>query len=575
MYFMFFYASSKALVRVFNGWLIPDARHFTNYVTFLAGLLFFYLICIRLMRRLPALAATALFGTQPILFGSSFINQKDIPFMVLFLGVIAMGFAAGNLKRPSLAPTEAAPVGLKERLLDLGRRLRADWRGFGDRKRKAFVLWSLLGILLVLDLFVVGLFHRLGQATLVAAYSGRSPWPLQQLFSAIATDAYKTPIQLYFDRYNAIFPLLRILLTGLVAAAGLVTCTLVFPTLRESLKGDWPRSRYPPLILGSVLMGCAISSRQIGLFAGGLVSLYLLHRGRDKAVEPLILYWTTAVIVAFASWPYLWPDPLRNLIYSFSVIPRFGKYDVLFQGQVYPSNALPWQYFPTLAGLQVTEPGLVLIGLGVVVSLRRISRGETDLVAVGLLAAWAGIPILWLIFHGAPIYNSIRHFLFDLPPMFILAGFGIEALFTLFRRTWSKGLVLALMLAPGIVGIVHLHPYEYGYFNSLTGGVSGAYKVYDIDYWCISVKEAMNYVNQAAGHSDSVRVREQSPNAIPYARADLLSRGLRPLIANSDWVVVCPPTSRQPWDPSGFRLVYQVTRGRAVLTEVWRRTTPP
>lgn len=569
-YFMFFYATSKALVHIFSGWLIPDGRHFTNYVTFLAGLYFFYLICLRLVRQVAALATTALFATQPLLFGSAFINQKDIPFMVLFLGVIVLGLAAGDHEDPLRVSSEQSPRSFKKRLIAFGQRTGSDWRALPARKRRVLVFGSVLGLLLLLDLFLVGTVDRLGRSTVIAAFNGQAPWPIQTLFSRIATDAFKTPLPLYLDRYNTVFAVTRILITTLLAAVGLLVFSTALPGLGDALKGNWPGDRYPPLLLGAVLLGFAVCVRQIGFFAGGLVSIYLAYRGRQKAALPLILYWAIALLVTFATWPYLWPDPIPNMLSSFAVIQEFGEYTVLFRGQVYFANTLPWYYLPTLLGLQLTEPSLVLIALGAGVATCHLAKGSRGRVIIGLLVVWAGAPVLWLIFHGVPIYTSIRHFLFVLPPLFILSSFSFDAILKRVRRPALAVLVLVIILGPGLWGIAQLHPYEYGYFNSLIGGVSGAGGDYEIDYWCTSVKEATEFIDQAAENGDVLRVLGPVQNVLPYARDDLVSSGFRGAIATADWVLVCP-LNLHHWDSSDFELAYQVRRGSAVLAEVWRR----
>ena len=42
---------------------------------------------------------------------------------------------------------------------------------------------------------------------------------------------------------------------------------------------------------------------------------------------------------------------------------------------------------------------------------------------------------------------------------------------------------------------VHLHPYEYTYFNSITRGIAGAQGTFEIDYWAASDKEAMAWLS--------------------------------------------------------------------------------
>lgn len=68
------------------------AWHLVNFLTFQAGIVFFYLLCLRWMNHRAAFAAALLFSTQPIFWGHAFINPKDIPFMSFFMAAIYLGY---------------------------------------------------------------------------------------------------------------------------------------------------------------------------------------------------------------------------------------------------------------------------------------------------------------------------------------------------------------------------------------------------------------------------------------------------------------------------------------------------
>ena len=69
-----------------------DAWHLINFLTFLLGVFFLYKICERFMQRWAALAASAIFVFQPLLWGHAFINDKDPPFLVFLTGAVYLGF---------------------------------------------------------------------------------------------------------------------------------------------------------------------------------------------------------------------------------------------------------------------------------------------------------------------------------------------------------------------------------------------------------------------------------------------------------------------------------------------------
>jgi hypothetical protein len=81
--------------------------------------------------------------------------------------------------------------------------------------------------------------------------------------------------------------------------------------------------------------------------------------------------------------------------------------------------------------------------------------------------------------------------------------------------------IAALVLAPGILGIAQLHPYEYAYYNRLVGGVRGAFRSYELDYWCTSYREAMGWINEAAPARAEIAVAPPELVAAHFARSDL------------------------------------------------------
>jgi hypothetical protein len=74
----------------------PAAWHLVNFITFVMGVYLLYGLARRFAGRWPAALSAALFATQPLLWGHAFINPKDMPFMVLFLGSIWLGFSMAD-----------------------------------------------------------------------------------------------------------------------------------------------------------------------------------------------------------------------------------------------------------------------------------------------------------------------------------------------------------------------------------------------------------------------------------------------------------------------------------------------
>lgn len=68
-----------------------SAWHFTNLLTYLIGLIFFYLLARIWLTPLTATISVAFFATQPVLWNHAFINPKDSPFSTFFIITLYLG----------------------------------------------------------------------------------------------------------------------------------------------------------------------------------------------------------------------------------------------------------------------------------------------------------------------------------------------------------------------------------------------------------------------------------------------------------------------------------------------------
>jgi hypothetical protein len=100
----------------------------------------------------------------------------------------------------------------------------------------------------------------------------------------------------------------------------------------------------------------------------------------------------------------------------------------------------------------------------------------------------------------------LRHFLFVIPAIAALAGIGLDrvmtALATRSRLVAAGGLaaVTAGLVWNGVI-LVRLHPYEYLFYNPVVGGLQGASRRYDLDYWFASMPEAIGVLEAYLRHA--------------------------------------------------------------------------
>lgn len=127
-----------------------------------------------------------------------------------------------------------------------------------------------------------------------------------------------------------------------------------------------------------------------------------------------------------------------------------------------------------------------------------------------MLAFIAAFPVLCEVIDRGPAFTGLRHFLFVVPVFAVLAGIGFDALLHKVgpaARLLLTGAIAALVLWNASV-LVRLHPHQYVFFNPLVGGVEGAARRFDMDYWVNIMSEAVDEldayvaaVDQVGGHS--------------------------------------------------------------------------
>ena len=559
-YFMLFSVSSRLLAAVVPGWVVADGRHLTNFLTFLVSAGTLFVLSRRWLR--PALAGltATLFLTQPLLFGYGFVNQKDTPFMAAFLVIVTAGMAIAD--RLAIAPPGPASTDMQ----GWRQQGREEWKRLRPVRRGLLLGLLALAGLLLFDLWILGRSTALLRAATAAAYDGRGGPLLAWLFARAAAHPSEVPLGAYLAKLEVTWSLAILPLSLGLLAVVLITLRSAFPLTTPRLAARhavW----LAPAVIGA-LLGFAISIRPIGAFAGALVSLFWLLRWKRRSWVPLLALWLTAAVVAYLSWPYLWADPLGNLWRSLQLTATFPAHDMLYRGARISSDALPWHFFPTLAAIQLTEPVLPLVLVGVAVLLWRLRRKRLPWDEAMVLGLWFGAPLFGLLFLGFGIYGNIRQLLFVLPPLFVIAGLGLEVVLGALPSAWLRATIAAIVLLPGVLGIIRMHPYEHAYFNLYAGGVDGAWGEYQPSHWCTSLREAAGYVNRAAPEGALVLVDGPVEGVRSFARADLVVEGVWSGLPDPAFVVACTRTPEEMQDLPGMTRVFQVGRGQAVYAQV-------
>ncbi len=508
--------------------LLPaDLRHLFYFLTHLAGVWAFYQLGLRWLNRTAACYATLLYATQPLFWGHAFINPKDAPFAALFM--LSLHFSLRMIDSWEAHPRPAPLLSSRARLIATG--------GL---------------ILLAASFLLTPQIYACIQALVAAAKAGQT-----NVVFYLASDLAKVEPQVYVQKYFVYFLRLRALFfVSFALAAAYLPPRPPLRLIRLTL--------FPALLLGF-----ATSTRVAAPFAGLLVALYAFRRLGRRAVSPLALYALFSIVFCYLSWPYLWSDPAGHFIESLQTMTQYPWYgSVLYNGRYYDAAALPYSYLPALLALQFTEPVWVLFFVGLAAAFAR-RREQAELLALALL--WFAPPLLGFIAARAKLYDNFRQILFILPPVFLLAGLGMEILLARLTRPALRFAAAGLLLLPGLLAGIRLHPYQYVYYNVLAGNPN---ERFELDYWAISYREAMEYVNAVAPPNANVMVVGPGQAAELYAREDLtVLSDDEPTREPFAYVVV---TTRYGYDKKLYpeaQVVHLVRRGELILCAV--KKTPP
>ena len=387
------------------------------------------------------------------------------------------------------------------------------------------------------------------------------------LISRLASDIHKVEPEVYIQRYFTLFIQVRAIFFLLSSLALILLYRKFAPTTLRSLIS---------ILLPAIFLGLATSIRILGPLAGLLAALYAFRKYGVKAIPTLAIYAGIALATMYATWPYLWPDPVGHFVESLRVMSQYPwPGQVLFNGAQYASTDIPRSYLPVLLGIQLTEPVWALFFVGLAVAVLGFVKKQEYVELLALTLVWFVLPLAGFIISRTPLYDNFRQVFFILPPVFLMAGVVFEKFPSPFGRggggegIWRVWLI-ALVVLPGVIGIVRLYPYEYIYYNTFIGGEKGALRRFELDYWGTSYREAAGWLNVVAPLDANVWVEGPAHLLDLYLRDDLnlYSTYEAARVGHYDFVVA---TTRYDLDLKEYpdaKIVYEIERDGALLTVI-------
>lgn len=205
----------------------------------------------------------------------------------------------------------------------------------------------------------------------------------------------------------------------------------------------------------------------------------------------------------------IWPWSIIDLSNPFHALTYFSHFfekpwKELFNGAIVSVPDMPWSYLPTLFALQLPEVMLALLGVGIAGTFLSLPHSNVDpkrKAILLMLTLAATLPLIIAMVKRPALYNGIRHFIFVIPPMAIIAGVAFASMSEWLKQhsrraqaAFAAIFIFCLMLP--LNEMIRLHPYQYTHFNYIAGTVRGADDRYMLDYWGLALKQASEGLRQ-------------------------------------------------------------------------------
>ena len=292
---------------------------------------------------------------------------------------------------------------------------------------------------------------------------------------------------------------------------------------------EYPKPDARTVVLAGVGLGLAFGSRVLAGIAAPCALAALLfvvvmesratgwkHAARRCSEFLWVLLPALALgyLIMGLLWPWSVQSPLNPLHAAEYFDTFFEKpWDELYEGRLILVPNMPASYLPHLFILKLPDLMLAFGLIGTAGAFIAAARGSVPLnrrATLTFVALAALFPIALAMAARPALYNGLRHFVFVVPPFAALGGFATAWLAKRARRHGKTALgALAAVFIAGIalpvIGMARLHPYEYTYFNALSGGVRVAQHGYMLDYWGLAFKQA----------ADELRTRLTAGNEHP------------------------------------------------------------
>jgi len=283
---------------------------------------------------------------------------------------------------------------------------------------------------------------------------------------------------------------------------------------------EYPQPSPRTIVIVGVGAGLSIGSRVLGGLALiyallGFLPLFFeeLHtqgaRETIRRLAHLFYVLLPGLVLGYLIMGLIWPWSIIEPGNPFDAVTYFSHFfekpwKEMFDGALVSVPDMPWSYLPTLFALQLPEVLLVLFIAGVAGTLIALLRRDVPArrKAIFLMLTLAStLPLVIAMVKRPALYNGIRHFIFVIPPMAVLAGVAFAKGMNWLkdhRVSWQPVALTAVLfgLTLPLAEMIRLHPYQYTHFNHIAGTVRAADDRFMLDYWGLAFKQASDSLHE-------------------------------------------------------------------------------
>jgi tetratricopeptide (TPR) repeat protein len=248
----------------------------------------------------------------------------------------------------------------------------------------------------------------------------------------------------------------------------------------------------------SVRIGGLLLVAYLGLFY--VITIWQKKLYKDGKLSTSIKHLLVAGVIGYFGailwWPYALEAPLTHPLEALKIMSSYPlMIRMIFEGHRIDTSQLPWYYL--LRWLSIGLPLFLLIGfIGGSLSVVFIGR-KLKIPYLWMIIFVAVFPLCYILYNHSTLYDGLRHSLFTVLPMAIIAALFFIFVYDMIKNKAAKyvfaALVFILVALPARFMFAN-HPNEYVYFNEIAGGIKGAYGYYETDYYMNTMKQAYKWL---------------------------------------------------------------------------------